>query len=100
MTRPALPLIGLSGRRWPAERIPLLDYTALHGEEVDLHLSEYPKMVERAGGLPVQLTHNTSPVDIVARFVGPVVERFGGGQRAVLTVGECGPEGFGAILRA
>ena len=73
MTRPALPLIGLSGRRWPAERIPLLDYTALHGEEVDLHLSEYPKMVERSGGLPVQLTHNTSPVDIVARLDGLVM---------------------------
>ena len=52
----ARPLIGLSGRRWPAEWIPLFDYTALHGEEVDVHLSEYPKVIERAGGLPVQLT--------------------------------------------
>ncbi|MEY4606758.1 MAG: hypothetical protein RLY45_1518, partial [Actinomycetota bacterium] len=57
----AAPLIGLSGRRWPAERIPLFDYAALHGEEVDVHLSEYPKVIERAGGLPVQLTRNTSP---------------------------------------
>ena len=45
------PLIGLSGRRWPAESIPLFDYTALHGEEVDVHLSEYPKVLEKAGAL-------------------------------------------------
>ena len=48
VTRP--PLIGLSGRRWPAESIPLFDYTALHGEEVDVHLSEYPKVLEKAQG--------------------------------------------------
>jgi len=69
----ARPLIGLSGRRWPAEWIPLFDYTALHGEEVDVHLSEYPKVIERAGGLPVQLTRNTDPVSIVARLDGLVM---------------------------
>lgn len=67
------PLIGLSGRRWPAEWIPLFDYTALHGEEVDVHLSEYPKVIERAGGLPVQLTRNTDPASIVARLDGLVM---------------------------
>lgn len=68
-----LPLIGLSGRRWPAERIPLFDYAALHGEEVDVHLSEYPKVVERAGGLPVQLTRNTAPAEVVRRLDGLVM---------------------------
>ncbi len=68
-----LPLIGLSGRRWPAEWIPLFDYTALRGEEVDVHLSEYPKVIERAGGLPVQLTRNTDPPSIVARLDGLVM---------------------------
>ncbi len=67
------PLIGLSGRRWPAEWIPLFDYTALQGEEVDVHLSEYPKVIQRAGGLPVQLTRNTDPVSIVARLDGLVM---------------------------
>ncbi len=67
------PLIGLSGRRWPAESIPLFDYTALHGEEVDVHLSEYPKVIEKAGGLPVQLTRNTDPVEIVRRLDGLVM---------------------------
>lgn len=68
-----VPLIGLSGRRWPAEWIPLFDYTALHGEEVDVHLSEYPKVIERAGGLPVQLTRNTDPAAIVQRLDGLVM---------------------------
>ena len=67
------PLIGLSGRRWPAEWIPLFDYTALQGEEVDVHLSEYPKVIQRAGGLPVQLTRNTDPASIVARLDGLVM---------------------------
>ena len=67
------PLIGLSGRRWPAESIPLFDYTALHGEEVDVHLSEYPKVLEKAGALPVQLTRNTDPVQIVQRLDGLVM---------------------------
>ena len=67
------PLIGLSGRRWPVEAIPLFDYTALRGEEVDVHLSEYPKVIERAGGLPVQLTRNTDPVAIVQRLDGLVM---------------------------
>ena len=69
----ATPLIGLSGRRWPAESIPLFDYTALHGEEVDVHLSEYPKALEKAGALPVQLTRNTDPVQIVQRLDGLVM---------------------------
>ena len=68
-----LPLIGLSGRRWPAASIPYFDYTALHGEEVDVHLSEYPKVLERAGALPVQLTRNTDPVAIVQRLDGLVM---------------------------
>lgn len=66
------PLIGLSGRRWPAESIPLFDYTVLHGE-VDVHLSEYPKVLEKAGALPVQLTRNTDPVQIVQRLDGLVM---------------------------
>ena len=67
------PLIGLSGRRWPAEAIPAFDYTALHGEEVDVHLSEYPKVLQKAGGLPVQLTRNTDPFDIIERLDGLVM---------------------------
>ena len=67
------PLIGLSGRRVPAESIPLFDYTALHGEEVDVHLSEYPKVLEKAGALPVQLTRNTNAAEVVQRLDGLVM---------------------------
>ena len=67
------PLIGLSGRRWPIERIPHFAYDALAGEEVDVHLSEYPKAIEAVGGLPIQLTRNTDPVDIVSRIDGLVM---------------------------
>lgn len=67
------PLIGLSGRRVAAESIPLFDYTALRGEEVDVHLSEYPKALQKAGAIPVQLTRNTDPVQIVQRLDGLVM---------------------------
>ncbi len=67
------PLIGLSGRRWPIEWIPKFEYAALAGEEVDLHLSEFPKAVHAAGGLPVQLTRNSDAADIVERLDGLVM---------------------------
>ncbi|MFM7686423.1 MAG: gamma-glutamyl-gamma-aminobutyrate hydrolase family protein [Actinomycetota bacterium] len=73
MSAARLPLIGLSGRRWPVEVIPPFDYTALHGEEVDVHLSEYPKAVQKAGGLPVQLSRNTDAVQIIERLDGLVM---------------------------
>ena len=67
------PLIGLSGRRWPVERVPHLPQGALHGEEVDLHLSEYPKGIAAVGGLPVQLTRDADPIDMVDRIDGLVM---------------------------
>ena len=67
------PLIGLSGRRWPVERVPLLPQGALHGEEVDLHLSEYPKGISAVGGLPVQLTRDAEPADMISRLDGLVM---------------------------
>jgi putative glutamine amidotransferase len=91
------PLIGLSGRRWPAEWIPLFDYTALHGEEVDVHLSEYPKVIERAGGLPVQLTRNTNPAAIVARLDGLVMT--GGADPDPALYGEDPHPELGAVER-
>lgn len=67
------PLIGLSGRRWPVERVPHLPQGALQGEEVDLHLSEYPKGIAAVGGLPVQLTRDADPIDMVGRLDGLVM---------------------------
>lgn len=91
------PLIGLSGRRWPAESIPLLDYTALHGEEVDVHLSEYPKALEKAGALPVQLTRNTDPVQIMQRLDGLVMT--GGADPDPALYGEEPHPQLGAVER-
>ena len=67
------PLIGLSGRRWPVDAVPLLPQGALHGEEVDLHLSEYPKGISAVGGLPVQLTRDAEPADMISRLDGLVM---------------------------
>lgn len=67
------PLIGLSGRRWPVERVPHLPQGALQGEEIDLHLSEYPKGIAAVGGLPVQLTRDAEPTDMVSRLDGLVM---------------------------
>ncbi|MEY2581604.1 MAG: putative glutamine amidotransferase [Ilumatobacteraceae bacterium] len=67
------PLIGLSGRRWPVERVPHLPQGALHGEQVDLHLSEYPKGIAAVGGLPVQLTRDADPAEMVDRLDGLVM---------------------------
>jgi putative glutamine amidotransferase len=96
-TDPSPPLIGLSGRRWPAEAIPTFDYTALHGEEVDVHLSEYPKVLEKAGALPVQLTRNTDPVAIVGRLDGLVMT--GGSDPDPALYGEAPHPELGVVER-
>jgi len=92
-----LPLIGLSGRRWPVEVIPPFDYTALHGEEVDVHLSEYPKAIQKAGGLPVQLSRNTDPVQIMQRLDGLVMT--GGADPDPALYGEAPHPELGAVER-
>jgi putative glutamine amidotransferase len=45
----------------------------LQGEEIDLHLSEYPKGIAAVGGLPVQLTRDADPVDMIGRLDGLVM---------------------------
>ncbi|MEY4338286.1 MAG: hypothetical protein RLZ14_136 [Actinomycetota bacterium] len=91
------PLIGLSGRRWPAESIPAFDYAALHGEEVDVHLSEYPKVVEKAGGLPLQLTRNTDPAEVMGHLHGLVMT--GGADPDPALYGEAPHPQLGAVER-
>lgn len=91
------PLIGLSGRRVPAESIPLFDYPAMRGEEVDVHLSEYPKVLQKAGAIPVQLTRNTDPIQIVKRLDGLVMT--GGADPDPELYGESAHPQLGAIER-
>lgn len=89
------PLIGLSGRRWPVERVPHLPQGALHGEEVDLHLSEYPKGIAAVGGLPVQLTRDADPVDMIGRLDGLVMT--GGADPDPALYGQDPDPGLGEI---
>jgi putative glutamine amidotransferase len=92
------PLIGLSGRRWPIESLPKFAYPALSGEEVDVHLSEFPKAVRAAGGLPVQLTRDSDTVEIVARLDGLVMT--GGADPDPALYGHDPHPELGAVERA
>ena len=91
-------MIGLSGRRWPVERVPHLPQGALHGEEVDLHLSEYPKGIAAVGGLPVQLTRDADPIDMIDRLDGLVMT--GGADPDPSLYGEDPHPELGEIERA
>jgi len=69
----AKPLIGLTGRRWPAaylgEHVPL----AMSQLTFDLHFSDYPKSVAEAGGLPVELARDADVDGVVERLDGLVL---------------------------
>ncbi len=72
----AKPLIGLTGRRWPAtflgDNVPF----AMRELSFDLHFSDYPKSVAEAGGMPVELARDADVAGIVERLDGVV---FSGG---------------------
>ena len=67
------PLIGITGRRWPAswlgEHVP----NAMHHLEFDLHFSDYPASIAEAGGVPVELTRDADVGAIIARLDGLVL---------------------------
>ena len=56
------PLIGISGRRWPASVLADHFPKAMHDAQLDLHFTEYGAAVAASGGLPVHLTRD-APVD-------------------------------------
>jgi putative glutamine amidotransferase len=70
MTRP---LVGISGRRWPARKLAEHIVPAMHDAEIDLHFTEYGAAVAAAGGIPVQLTRDAPVADVVARLDGLVL---------------------------
>jgi putative glutamine amidotransferase len=70
MTRP---LIGITGRRWPASRLAEFLPSALHDAEFDLHFTEYPAAVTRAGGIAVELTRDAPVRECLARLDGVIV---------------------------
>jgi putative glutamine amidotransferase len=67
------PLIGVTGRRWPAtflgENVP----AAMSGLRFDLHFSDYPRSIAAAGGLPVELTRDADVDGIIERLDGLVL---------------------------
>lgn len=70
------PLIGITGRRLPLSRlrgVPEILRTA----QAELHLWDYARVVDAAGGLPVQLSFATDPA-VVARLDGLLLS--GGGD--------------------
>lgn len=67
------PLIGISGRRWPAavlgDRLP----RAMGDVSFDLHFSDYPRSIALAGGLPVELARDADVESLVRRLDGLVL---------------------------
>ncbi|HLK44653.1 MAG TPA: gamma-glutamyl-gamma-aminobutyrate hydrolase family protein, partial [Acidimicrobiales bacterium] len=67
------PLIGLSGRRWPATALGAHVPPAMHAMEFDLHFADYPQAVAACGGLPVELARDADVEGVVARIDGLVL---------------------------
>lgn len=67
------PLIGLSGRRWPARLLGAAVPPAMQGVEFDLHFADYPSAVAASGGLPVELARDADVDELVARLDGLVL---------------------------
>src|SRR5580658_1601180 len=67
------PLIGISGRRWPASALGTNVPKAMSGLEFDLHFSDYPRSISLAGGLPVELTRDADASEMVEHLDGRVL---------------------------
>lgn len=68
-----MPLIGLSGRRWPARRLGDAVAPAMRDMEVDLHFADYPGAVAACGGLPVELARDADVDALIERLDGLVL---------------------------
>jgi putative glutamine amidotransferase len=67
------PLIGITGRRWPASRLAEFLPWSFHDAEFDFHFTEYPAAVTRAGGIPVELTRDAPIAECLARLDGVII---------------------------
>jgi putative glutamine amidotransferase len=89
------PLIGISGRRWPASRLAEYFPSSLHDAELDVHFTEYATAVAGAGGLPISLTRDAEVDDVVSRLDGVVIS--GGADVDPTFYGEAPEDGLGSI---
>ena len=69
----AKPLIGISGRRWPASVLSTPLPATFETLYFDLHFTDYPQSVAAAGGLPVELARDADPEGIIDRLDGLVL---------------------------
>jgi len=69
----AKPLIGITGRRWPAKALGESVPKAMLGISFDLHFSDYPRSVALAGGLPVELTRDADVDEMMSHLDGLVL---------------------------
>ncbi len=67
------PLIGVTGRRWPATALGANVPPAMSGLRFDLHFSDYPRSISAAGGLPVELTRDADVEGLIERLDGLVL---------------------------
>ncbi|MGH9020081.1 MAG: gamma-glutamyl-gamma-aminobutyrate hydrolase family protein [Acidimicrobiales bacterium] len=89
------PLIGLTGRRWPASFLGAHLPPAMHELTFDLHFSDYPGSVAAAGGLPVELSRDADVDGVVERLDGLVLS--GGADLDPAHYGADHEEGLGAL---
>jgi putative glutamine amidotransferase len=89
------PLIGMSGRRWPASALADNVPKAMYELKFDLHFSDYPASVAAAGGLPVELTRDADVVGVLARLDGLILS--GGADVEPDRYGHHADENLGAI---
>ncbi|HSN03209.1 MAG TPA: gamma-glutamyl-gamma-aminobutyrate hydrolase family protein [Acidimicrobiales bacterium] len=67
------PLIGITGRRWPATTLGHHVPYAMNDLHFDLHFTDYPRSVALAGGLPVELARDADVDALVERLDGLVL---------------------------
>lgn len=67
------PLIGVTGRRWPASALGEALPKAMAAVEFDLHFSDYTRQIAAAGGIPVELSRDADVVAVIDRLDGVVL---------------------------
>jgi putative glutamine amidotransferase len=67
------PLIGVTGRRWPASLLGSSVPKGMSGLSVDLHFTDYVHSIALAGGLPVELTRDADAREMVQHLDGLVL---------------------------
>jgi putative glutamine amidotransferase len=67
------PLIGVTGRRWPATSLGSHVPVAMLGLHFDLHFTDYVRSIALAGGLPVELTRDADPREMIQHLDGLVL---------------------------